>query len=93
MSRSFKGWGSIASAIGWAPDRCQAICLANVDQDLCRLVLIWCNKLHVFLNSSPPHATLMHQWTGSALIQVMAYRLFGAKPLPEPVLTYCELDP
>ena len=34
----------------------------------------------------------MHQWTGSTLIQVMACRLFGAKPLPEPVLAYCQLD-
>ena len=28
----------------------------------------------------------MRQWTGSALVQVMACRLFGAKPLPEPML-------
>ena len=35
----------------------------------------------------------MRQWTGSALIQVMACRLFGTKPLPEPMLTYCHLDP
>ena len=35
----------------------------------------------------------VHQWTGSAFVQVMACRLFGAKPLPEPMLTYCQLDP
>ena len=29
----------------------------------------------------------------SALVQVMAWHLFGAKPLPEPVLTCCRLDP
>ena len=46
-----------------------------------------------FLNSSPPSATYMNQWTGSALVQVMAWRLFGAKPLPEPMLTYCQLYP
>ena len=34
----------------------------------------------------------MRQWTRSALIQVMARRLFGAKPLPEPMLNYCQLD-
>ena len=34
----------------------------------------------------------MRQWTGSALFQVMACRLFGAKPLPEPMLVYCQLD-
>ena len=26
----------------------------------------------------------MHQWTGPSLVQVIACRLFGAKPLPEP---------
>ena len=41
-------------------------------------------------NSSPPSATYM-QWTGSALVQIMACRLFGAKPLPEPMLAYCQL--
>ena len=34
----------------------------------------------------------MRQWTGSSLVQVMACRLFGAKPLPEPMLSYCQLD-
>ena len=35
----------------------------------------------------------MRQWPGSALVQVMDCRLFGTKPLPELVLTYCQLDP
>ena len=34
----------------------------------------------------------MHQWIGSALVQIMACRLFGAKPLSEPMLAYCQLD-
>ena len=34
----------------------------------------------------------MRQRTRSALVQVMACRLFGTKPLPEPMLDYCELD-
>ena len=34
----------------------------------------------------------MRQWTGSALFQVMACRLFGAKSVLEPVLHYCQLD-
>ena len=42
------------------------------------------------LNSSPPSA---RQWNGSALLQIMACRLFGAKPLPEPMLAHCQLDP
>ena len=34
----------------------------------------------------------MHQWIGSTLVQ-MVFRLFGAKPLSEPVLACCQLDP
>ena len=34
----------------------------------------------------------MRQWTGSSLNQVIACRLFGANPLPEPMLAYCQLD-
>ena len=34
----------------------------------------------------------MRQWTGPSFVQVMACRLFGAKPLPEPILAYCQLD-
>ena len=36
----------------------------------------------------PPSAVYMRRWIGSALIRVMVSRLFGAKPLPEPVLTF-----
>ena len=38
---------------------------------------------HPSLNSSPPNATYMRQWIGSALVQIMACRLDGAKPLSE----------
>ena len=44
------------------------------------------------INSSSPSAAYMHQWTGSTTIHLMACRLFSAKPLPEPVLAYCQLD-
>ena len=40
----------------------------------------------------PPSAAYMRQWNGSSLVQVMACRLFGAKPLPEPMLPYCLLN-
>ena len=36
---------------------------------------------NVYFNSSPPSATYMRQWLGSELVQIMACRLFGAKPL------------
>ena len=44
------------------------------------------------VNAYPPSAAYMRQWTGSTLVQVMACRLFGAQPLPEPMLAYCQLD-
>ena len=42
---------------------------------------------------SPLSAVYMRWGTGSALIRVMASRLFGANLLPEPALTYNQLDP
>ena len=44
----------------------------------------------IWLNSLRPG--YMCHWTGSLLVQVLACRLLGAKPLPEPVMTYCQLD-
>ena len=44
-------------------------------------------------SSSPPSAAYMCQWTMSALDQIMAFRLFGAKPLSKPMLVCCRLDP
>ena len=42
-----------------------------------------CRWVNIFsINSSLPRATYMRQWTGSALVQVKACRLFGDKPLP-----------
>ena len=45
-----------------------------------------------WVNSSPPSAAYMCQWIGSSLVQIMACRLFGAKPLSKPMLDYCQLD-
>ena len=39
-----------------------------------------------WVNSSPPSATYMRRWTGSALVQIIVCRLVGAKPLSEPML-------
>ena len=50
------------------------------------------NKNKTRINSSPLSAAYMRQWTGSASVQVMACRLFGAKPFPEVMLTYHQLD-
>ena len=40
-----------------------------------------------WVNSSPPSAIYMRQLTGSRLVQVMACRLFSAKPFPEPMMS------
>ena len=45
------------------------------------------------LNSSSPSAAYMRLWTQSALFQIMACRLYSAKTLSEPILTYYQLDP
>ena len=50
----------------------------------CEHVYIWCMGHSVY--SSPPSTAYMRRWTGSALVQVMACRLVGAKPLSEPML-------
>ena len=44
-------------------------------------------------DSSPPSAAYMRQGIGSALVQIMACRQFGAKPLSKPLLDYYQLDP
>ena len=45
----------------------------------------------ICINSAPPSTAYMHQWFWSALVQIMACRLFGAKPLSKPMLGYCQL--
>ena len=44
------------------------------------------------LKSSPPSVAYMRQWIMSALVQIMACRLFGAKPLSKPMLGYFLLE-
>ena len=44
------------------------------------------------INSSPHGAAYMRHWIGSALLQIMACRLFGAKPLSKLMLGFCQLD-
>ena len=48
----------------------------------------WCYDK---LSSSPPSAAYMRHWTDYALVQIMACRLLGDKPLPEPMLAYSQL--
>ena len=44
-------------------------------------------------NSSPLDAAYMRPWIVSALVQIMACRLYGAKPLSDPRLDHYQLDP
>ena len=46
-----------------------------------------------FISSSPPSAAYTRQWIGSALVQIMAGCLFGAKPLSKPMLDCHQLGP
>ena len=49
------------------------------------------NNVIIILNSSRPSAAYMRQRIRSALVQIMACHLFGAKPLSKPMLGYCQL--
>ena len=44
------------------------------------------------LTHLPPSAAYMRRWTGLPLVQLSACRLFGAKPLSEAMVVYCQLD-
>ena len=55
------------------------------------------NALELHLSCTKPsifklHGTLMHQWIGSSLVQVIDCHLQGIKPLPEPMLTRFQLE-
>ena len=58
-----------------AAGNCSSSVLAMEFTEVLLLALNW----HV--SSSPPSAENMHQWIGSALVQIMACRLFAPKPL------------
>ena len=49
--------------------------------------------LAINLNSSKPSAAYVRQWMASSLVLIMDCRLFGAKPLSEPMLVYCQKEP
>ena len=57
--------------------------------DICNLNWTW-NLTAI--NLSPPSAAYMRQWIVTALVQMMACRLFGAKPSSKPMLGYCRFD-
>ena len=53
-------------------------------------VMVWCLfGAKPFVNSLRPSDAYMRQLTRPSLVQIMACRLNGAKPLSEPMLEYC----
>ena len=46
-----------------------------------------------WVNSYPLCAAYMRQWIGSALVQIMASRLCGARPLSKPMLCLLSVGP
>ena len=82
---------SLNFILGFLYEPCLAISLWNYLVNY--LSKIWFkSSWGQWVNSSPPSATYMRQWTGSAFVRVMSCHLFGAKALPEPMLAYCQLD-
>ena len=72
-----KFWQVIIWNVKWGMQHMSA-CMQN---------RFWCC---FFFNSFPPSVTYMCWWTGSALVQVMAWRWTGDKPLTEPKLIYSQ---
>ena len=50
-------------------------------------------NLHFIYNSMRPSDEYMRQCNMPTLLQIKACCLFCAKPLPEPILPFCQLDP
>ena len=57
-----------------------------------RLKCFWMPFALARLNH-PLSAVYMRQWTGSVFLQVMVCHFFDEKPLPEPIMDFCQLDP
>ena len=73
---------------GMVPSRWQAMSWINDGLGYSHICVVWPQ----WVNSSPPSAAYMRQWTGSTMVQVRACRMFGTKPLPKPMLICCQLD-
>ena len=52
-----------------------------------------CSCITVYLNPLGSSAAYMRRQPRTSLVQIMTYRLFGAKALSELRLEYCQLDP
>ena len=77
----------IVSKLAWA--QVMAWCLMAPSHYLNQC---WSNLWLQWVNSPPPSTAYIRQWIGSALVQIMACRLFGTEPLSKPMLPYCQLN-
>ena len=64
----------------------------NVLNKTSLVILLWICYLAKLLNWSPTSAAYMRHWISTTLVQIMACHLFGAKPLSEPMMGYCQFD-
>ena len=71
----------------------------NFISDCLNQNIVWSPKsvtqgtLIKFINSLRPRDAYMRHQSRPSLVQIMACRLCGTKPLSEPMLDYCKLDP
>ena len=56
------------------------------------LITLYENEINPHYPLISPSAAYMRHWIRSVLVQIMACRLVGAKPLPKPVLGYSQMD-
>ena len=76
----------------WWHSEWVATILGALTQQFWALAHYWVTSNHTLPGtSSPLSAAYMCQWIRSTLVQVMPCCLSGAKPLPEPMLAYCQL--
>ena len=53
----------------------------------------WQQSPHICHLASMTKSSYIHQYNIPTLVQIMACRLFSTKPISEPMLAYCQLDP
>ena len=70
----------------WGFKWCKGVILNNSQLNILSSIMF----LSLLINTLNPGDAYKHHWTGSTPVQVMAWYLFGVKPLPEPMLTYCQ---
>ena len=86
-------WRSILSPVNWP--RLQPEIFSSWRNEEIDVSMLHAYMQEVTMACDSTHLPLVPQicqWTRSELVKVMACRLFGAKPLPEPMLVYCQLD-